>query len=283
MFHIVQGGIENGDLDWLKQAKARSVSPTWVVPKTAHRGDSVAIYVPTHGIIAVATLVGEPKPRTDWPSRYGARLSGFRLLKPPMTLDHIRKEAPDFDWVRYPRSITTPQPTVAARLSRAIEKRLRSPHLASGALPDIARDIEFAEPELAQVEATTRTALVQARMGQGVFRDKVSGHWKAACALSGCTVIGALRASHIKPWRDSTNEERLDPFNGLLLVGTIDALFDAGLVSFSDTGHILLGFNLTASERKILGLRSRLRLRALHRRHLPYLRWHREQVFVGAA
>jgi predicted restriction endonuclease len=48
-----------------------------------------------------------------------------------------------------------------------------------------------------------------------------------------------LRASHIKPWRMSDNSERLDPENGLLLVANLDAAFDAGLLSFTDTGRML--------------------------------------------
>ena len=35
-----------------------------------------------------------------------------------------------------------------------------------------------------------------------------------------------LRASHIKPWRDATNAERLNGSNGLLLSPPIDHLFD---------------------------------------------------------
>ena len=42
-----------------------------------------------------------------------------------------------------------------------------------------------------------------------------------------------LRASHIKPWRDATDVERLDGSNGLLLSPHIDHLFDEGYLMFS--------------------------------------------------
>ena len=49
-----------------------------------------------------------------------------------------------------------------------------------------------------------------------------------------------LVASHIKPWRESTNEERLTAGNGLLLTPSIDHLFDRGFISFDDSGETLI-------------------------------------------
>ena len=49
-----------------------------------------------------------------------------------------------------------------------------------------------------------------------------------------------LIAGHIKPWRDSDNEERLCAGNGLLLTPSIDHLFDRGFISFADDGELIL-------------------------------------------
>lgn len=49
-----------------------------------------------------------------------------------------------------------------------------------------------------------------------------------------------LVASHTKPWRDSTNEERLNGENGLLLTPAIDHLFDKGFISFEDKGALVV-------------------------------------------
>jgi len=49
-----------------------------------------------------------------------------------------------------------------------------------------------------------------------------------------------LRASHCKPWRDSTNEERLNGENGLLLTPSIDHLFDRGFIGFEDNGQLIV-------------------------------------------
>lgn len=87
---------------------------------------------------------------------------------------------------------------------------------------------------------TIKKALVNARVGQGKFRADVLKLWNGRCAVSGCYTADVLRASHIKPWRDSTNEERLDPRNGLALAATWDALFDAGLITFDEAGSALI-------------------------------------------
>ncbi|MCX5580789.1 DUF4357 domain-containing protein [Kaistia terrae] len=89
------------------------------------------------------------------------------------------------------------------------------------------------------ISVTQREQLVLARLGQGKFRTEVLARWDGKCAVTGCSLATVIRASHVLPWRDATNEERLDPDNGLPLVATLDALFDAGLISFDNEGLLL--------------------------------------------
>src|ERR1700682_4747076 len=56
---------------------------------------------------------------------------------------------------------------------------------------------------------TEREAIVLARRGQGTFKANVM-RIERACRITGVTREEHLRASHCKPWRDSSNEERLD-------------------------------------------------------------------------
>jgi len=88
--------------------------------------------------------------------------------------------------------------------------------------------------------ATTRQQLIEARLGQGNFRKDVLAQWNGACAVTRCALEEALRASHIKPWREADDDERLDVNNGLPLVATLDALFDRHLISFGEDGRILI-------------------------------------------
>ncbi|HEX2094984.1 MAG TPA: HNH endonuclease signature motif containing protein [Longimicrobiaceae bacterium] len=102
------------------------------------------------------------------------------------------------------------------------------------------------------LSATERDALVSARVGQGAFRTAVLARWEGRCAVTGSSTLEAIRASHIKPWRLAANEERLDPANGLPLVATLDALFDAGLIAFGGDGGMLVSERLAPEERERL-------------------------------
>jgi hypothetical protein len=86
---------------------------------------------------------------------------------------------------------------------------------------------------------TDRQAIVMARRGQGLFKERVM-RIERACRITGVTQPEHLRASHCKPWRDATNEERLDGENGLLLTPNADHLFDRGFIGFDDNGDTLV-------------------------------------------
>ena len=156
--------------------------------------------------------------------------------------------------------------------------------------PDVADLVAqlYAEPELAtdlarlmereDIGATTRKALVDARVGQGKFREDLLRIWGYACAVTGCTERKAIRASHAKRWADSMDVERLDPNNGLPLIGSLDALFDAGLIAFDEFGTMLVSNALSTSNCLILAIPANLRS-APTREQGKFLRHHRERFF----
>jgi predicted restriction endonuclease len=90
-----------------------------------------------------------------------------------------------------------------------------------------------------QIAETEREALIVARRGQGLFKQRVM-QVEGRCRITGVTNPIHLRASHCKPWRDSTNEERLNGENGLLLTPTMDHLFDRGFISFENSGVVIV-------------------------------------------
>lgn len=140
-------------------------------------------------------------------------------------------------------------------------------------------DIFVHQDELAQLHHTERQAVTTARIGQGIFRQSLVEMWKG-CAVTDVRLPNVLRASHIKPWRFSTNSERLDPFNGLLLLPQYDQLFDKGLISFDETGAITLSPAIEEIEPAKLGINVNDKLRSLSKRHLGFLEYHRTEVFV---
>jgi predicted restriction endonuclease len=128
---------------------------------------------------------------------------------------------------------------------------------------DLTEDRTSIVAELEQIQRikdrTTRKCLVDARLGQGQFRVDVEKLWRGECGVTGCRISAVLRASHIKPWSQSTDEERLNPENGILLAAHVDALFDRGLITFLDDGIMLISKRVSARDRKLLRLSGRLR------------------------
>lgn len=96
--------------------------------------------------------------------------------------------------------------------------------------------------------------------------------------MSSCAILPILRASHIKPWRHSTNRERLDVYNGLLLSPNMDALFDQGLISFTDDGKVIRATKLSEKDLVALGCKPNLTIK-FDRCHAVYLEYHRKKVF----
>lgn len=135
--------------------------------------------------------------------------------------------------------------------------------------------------ELDSIPETERTAVLKSRIGQGIFRERLINYWKG-CAVTGADYVSVLRASHIKPWRDSSNVERLDQFNGLLLTPNLDSAFDAGYVSFDNHGKILLSSKFSGAPAFQLYITHKLKLNAklLTDAHRKYLEHHREFVFL---
>lgn len=129
---------------------------------------------------------------------------------------------------------------------------------------------------------TTREALVAARLGQGKYRSALLVRWDEQCAVTGCPVTQVLRASHARPWRDSDDCQRLDPDNGLPLVANLDALFDAGLITFTATGVMLVSSHLQKEYRAALGVPANLRKRPTPDQ-VKYLQYHAENVFRAKA
>lgn len=134
--------------------------------------------------------------------------------------------------------------------------------------------------EIQNVSATVRAALVQARIGQGAYRADLMTTWGGCCAVTGCGIPELLRASHVRPWRASDNQQRLDSQNGLLLAAHLDALFDRGLIAFDDDGTMLVAETIRTPGQDVWGLGTPLRAKPTGRLS-GYLRYHRDEVFSG--
>lgn len=131
--------------------------------------------------------------------------------------------------------------------------------------------------------STEAERLVVQRVGQNIFRSALLDFFQGRCCVTSLAVPELLRASHIKPWAEcSSDEERLDVFNGLLLAPNLDALFDGGWITFDEAGQVTVSSRLPRGAGECLGLSAAWRIEALAPQHRSYLAYHRERVFRRA-
>lgn len=125
---------------------------------------------------------------------------------------------------------------------------------------------------------TEAEAVTRVRIGQNIFRDALMDYWNGACPITGISDRELLRASHIIPWAEcSSDAQRLDVHNGLLLSSLWDAAFDTGLISFDDNGKPVASPALSdiAAEELSLSTSPPLSLTPAHRENLAWHRLHR--------
>ena len=128
-------------------------------------------------------------------------------------------------------------------------------------------------------------AEISIRLGQSKFRKGVLQNFGGKCALSGISYLPLLTASHIVPWAHK-KEFRGDVANGICLYVEYDALFDQGLISFTDDLETMIVADTSSFTRE---LRERLEAIKGKRLMLPinrpvgkeYLNYHRTKIFKG--
>jgi 5-methylcytosine-specific restriction protein A len=123
--------------------------------------------------------------------------------------------------------------------------------------------------------STERKGLVTSRVGQGAYRKRIIHRWEYRCAVTGFDKLDILIASHIVPWCDSNDNERLDVDNGLLLTPTYDALFDRNLMSFENNGKIILSDAIDNEVYKKIGVSGMEKIKNLSSYNHNYLDRHR--------
>jgi hypothetical protein len=125
------------------------------------------------------------------------------------------------------------------------------------------------------IETTEKVGLLTTRVGQGLYRKRIIHRWEYQCAVTGFNKLDTLIASHILPWADSTNEQRLDVNNGLLLSPTYDALFDRHYISFENSGKIILSDNISPKAYESIGVTGKELIHKLNSDNHYYLDIHR--------
>lgn len=131
---------------------------------------------------------------------------------------------------------------------------------------------------ISKPKETSKYRFQNTRVGQDWYRAQLLKIWEHKCAVTGFSNPKILVASHIKPWSLCTEEEKLDENNGILLSPSLDALFDKYLISFKDSGEIIINPNFSDEEALKLGIHRQMKLRKIFEGMLKYLNEHRNKT-----
>jgi len=120
---------------------------------------------------------------------------------------------------------------------------------------------------------------VTSRIGDGVYLKRIIHRWEYKCAVTGFDKLNLLIASNIEPWPEDDQPERQDIDNGILLSPTYDALFEQHLISFEDSGKIILSKAIEMQAFKKIGVSGKETIKGLNDYNLIYLDKHRLRFY----
>ena len=247
--------------------------------KEIGKGDRfILVRVGSHpkGVIGIGEISKDIFTRKHWSSDHDKKDKTLNFVElkfqalnrePLLSLDYLESNFSNVKW--------TPQSNgnfISQEISSAIFQELTTNTHSNNEL-----QIENEILENPNITETEKQQLVLSRKGQGSFRNLLIKYWNG-CSITNCKLIDILIASHIKPWKDSTNFERLSPYNGLLLTPNLDKLFDKGLISFEKNGKIIISDRVNPHINE-LGILSDMRV-YLTDKHQSFMEYHRKNVFI---
>lgn len=265
----------------INQQGKRFTKVFWDTVKTVKKGDIIFCNKDRTLIyIAIAEKDAEPAPRPETRTFQHWEIEGTKV--PVKVIKLVNKiDISDFSSTFIALHNDQCEPAVFTKVGYCNQIYMsRIPKLAAKLITnfindDISIDFESESLSVDRPKGGAREAIIQARVGHGLYRKKLMLLWKGKCAVTGVDVEPVLIASHIQGWTVSSDEEKVDPFNGFPLVPNLDKLFDKGMISFSDAGKLLCkpeNVNLLHA----LNIPPNSKLRMVHKQNIKYLSKHRE-------
>ncbi|MFP9128554.1 HNH endonuclease [Niallia sp. BSM11] len=144
---------------------------------------------------------------------------------------------------------------------------------------EIVNEIEKGLTEAITLDKTEKETIIKSRIGHSAFK-KALFVTEQKCRICGMKDERFLIASHIKPWSESNNQERLDVHNGLLLCPNHDALFDKMYITFDETGNIMVKQSLDEATKILLNINERMHIN-MNEQQQNYMNWHREKFLAN--
>jgi hypothetical protein len=268
----------DGQIEQIKQSI--EVVEDWATDrkKDIGKGDQfILVRVGSHpkGVVGIGEISKDIFEREHWSSDHDKKhkILNFVELKfqalskePLISLDYLELNFPNIKWTPQSNGNVIPQ-EIASEIFEELSKDLK---------PNDEIQIEKEILESPHLAETEKQQLILSRKGQGNFRKLLMKYWNG-CSITNCKLMDVLIASHIKPWKYSDNEERLNLYNGLLLTPNLDKLFDKGLISFENNGHIIISDKVSPYMNE-LGISPSMRV-YLTNEHESFMEYHRKNVF----
>ena len=259
------------------------------IKKPDKRGEPLNFRINTEKGQATSGFWKDHLPRTNWILVYRKSAEGTasvwvglkKRVEPTSTSTRNRKYRFHLESISSElRTRLTLEELTGLAQARASVRYLGQPSSKLSVSDDEASDIEAIKSKLkaGKIDSTTAKRLIDARKGQGAFRKNLLKVWRNTCAVSGIGNQSALRASHIKPWRDSTDAERLSPSNGIILSANLDALFDKHLISFATNGKMKVSSMISKNDREKLGIPAGLRFLPTGKEFFNFLDEHSKKL-----
>lgn len=143
----------------------------------------------------------------------------------------------------------------------------------------IEKSVEKIE-EQTKISQNKKEDLISSRNGQGKYRNAILDEFPAGCLITKITDERILIASHIKPWVDSNNEEKMSKYNGLLLTPTYDRLFDQGFITFDNDGVLSISPYISNLTWRKLNLRNKQKFDLFpNPQRKLFLDYHKQHIF----
>lgn len=139
----------------------------------------------------------------------------------------------------------------------------------------ITKDLKDIIPVITESEASLKRSI---RIGHDLYTSNLTPLWHGECAICQINIPSMLQASHSKPWRESTDEERIDGYNGILLCQNHAVLYKKGYITFDGTGKIILSSHINEEEYEKLSISPKTKISRLEE-NKSYFRWHRKHLF----
>lgn len=186
--------------------------------------------------------------------------------------------AGDTDWVLVDPSMVFDSENTSSGTETGLPQEAKiSPEFAPEEVSSVLNAVDALE--VSEPLKTSVQCVVEQRLHQDEFRRNLEKIWGNQCAVTNVTCRACLVASHIKPWAECSDKEKLDPYNGFLLNSALDALFDKHLITFDKEGKILISSAVDEASLAAMGISPDMKLRAPFdfEKYKPYLEHHWEE------